>query len=58
MLTLKVKEESGGSWATLELRSIEGTGRLNPRLRLNFAARPAPYAKVVLEDITLRLVCR
>jgi len=58
MSTLEVKEEGGRSRATLELRSIGGTGRLNPRLQLNFTARPAPYAKVVLEDITLRLECR
>jgi len=51
-------EKGGRSWATLELRSIGGTGRLNPRLQLNFATRPAPYAKVVLEDITLRLEYR
>jgi len=58
MLTLKVKEESGGSWATLELRSIEGTGRLNPRLQLNFAARPDRYCRVALDEVTLRLEYR
>lgn len=58
ILRLEITEEGGRSWAILELRSIGGTGRLNPRLQLNFTARPAPYAKVVLEDITLRLECR
>jgi hypothetical protein len=42
-------------WATLELESIEGAGRLSPQLRLRFRARPTEGAKVILEDLTLRL---
>lgn len=56
MSTLKIREADGGrEWATLELQSIGGLGRLNPRLQMYFAARPARYTQVLLEDITLRL---
>lgn len=59
MSTLEVREGSGGrAWATLELQSIGGLGRLSPRLQMSFTARPAPYTQVVLEDITLRLEYR
>lgn len=46
---------SGRRWATLEGQSIGGLGRLSPRLRITFSARPARYTQVVLEDMTLRL---
>jgi len=52
---LDLSDGGGRTWATLELQSIGGTGRLNPRLQLRFIARPAQYTSVVLEDITLRL---
>ncbi|MHB8296630.1 MAG: hypothetical protein ACYDH5_18870 [Acidimicrobiales bacterium] len=56
MSTLEVREVGGGrAWATLELRSIGGLGRLNPRLQMYFTARSASYTQVVLEDMTLRL---
>jgi hypothetical protein len=47
--------EGSRRWATLELQSLTGRGRLNPRLQLVFAARPAEYSRVNLRDITLRL---
>jgi hypothetical protein len=57
--TLEVREGSGGrAWATLELQSIGGLGRLNPRLQMYFTARPASYTQVMLEDVTLRLEYR
>jgi len=56
MSKLDLRGGGGRTWATLELQSIGGTGRLNPRLQLSFGARPVlPDTRVVLEDITLRL---
>jgi len=43
------------SWATLDLRDIQGVGRLSPRLLVRFAARPRAHSKVLLADVTLRL---
>lgn len=54
--TLEVRADGGRSWARLDLHSISGTGRLNPRLLLSWIARlPVPYSKVALADVTLRL---
>jgi len=55
MSTLEVREGGRRAWATLDLQSVSGLGRINPRLQLFFAARPVPYSKVVLGDVTLRL---
>ncbi|MCI2975458.1 MAG: hypothetical protein MP439_05205 [Ferrimicrobium sp.] len=56
LLELEINGKTGNRrWATLELQSIGGAGRLSPRLHLHFRARPAPYTQVILEDLTLRL---
>jgi len=56
--TLEVREGGGRVWATADLQSVSGIGRINPRLQLFFTARPGPYSKIVLGDVTLRLEYR
>lgn len=54
--TLEVQEGGGRiCWAAIDLQGVWGLGRINPRLRLRFTARPVPNSKVVLGDVTLRL---
>jgi len=53
--TLEVRGGGGRSWATLDLQSVNGIGRINPRLQLCFVARPVSNSKVALGDVTLRL---
>jgi hypothetical protein len=55
MSGIELREDGGRAWAALTLQSIGAIGRLNPRLLLYFTAQPDPYAKVALDDVTLRL---
>ncbi len=52
--TLEI-QDSGRTYAKLELTDVSAAGRLNPRVCLSFVARTVPYWQVELTDVIFQL---